>query len=300
MIDKINENISSGKYTQQFPINSSTAYIAGDHGWTDYFLDEQIIFSHRTGYITEDLHSHNYYELIICTGGKDMQYIADNQYLSVKPGTVILTKPMSVHIYRPLTPVSYDRYVIYFKPTLNIFSDNSIMNFLKKGNDSNIYIPQCHSICQYAEKAEQELLNTTSPYSTAKALLQICNLFICLSEAEIGNACSNTSHIPDYLYIVKEYIDNEYININSITDLTNKFHYTREHITRGFSSYFNTPLYEYILKRKMLYCCNLLIQGESVAKAAEMSGFRNLSGFTRMFKKFNGCTPSEYKSKNQY
>lgn len=299
MIDKINENILMGKYTDKFPINSSTAYIAGNHGWTDYFLDEQIIFSHRKGYIAEDLHSHNYYELIICAAGKEMQYVADNQYLSVKPGTVILTKPMSVHIYRPLATVSYDRYVIYFKPSLNIFSDKSIMNFFEKGNESNLYISQSHSICQYAKKAEEELLNTNSPYSVAKALLQICNIFICLSETEVENAKTNISNIPDYLYEIKEFIDREYSNINTITELAGKFHYSREYITRGFNSYFNTSLYEYILKRKLLRCCNLLIQGESVEKSARLSGFNNLSGFTRMFKKYNGCTPSEYKERNK-
>ena len=299
MINKIKENLSQEKYTDKFPINSSTAYIAGERGWTDYFLDEQIIFSHRIGRVIEDLHSHNYYELIIYTASNGMQYIADNQYLSVNPGTVILTKPMSVHLYRPLANVTYERYVIYFKPTLNIFTDNSIMDFLEKGNESNIYIPQSRTICQYAEKAEQELLNTNSPYAVAKALLQICNLFISLSEIEIDASNTNNLHIPDYLYEIKEFIDREYTNINTITELAEKFHYSREYITRGFNSYFNTPLYEYILKRKLLHCSNLLIHGESVEKSARLSGFNNLSGFTRMFKKYNGCTPSEYKEKNK-
>lgn len=299
MTDKIKENISAGKYTDKFQIGSSTAYVAGELGWTDYFLDEQIIFSHRKGYITEYLHSHNYYELIIYTDGKGMQYVADNQYLAVNPDTVILTKPMAVHLYRPLAHVSYDRYVIYFKSSLNLFSDNSIMSFLKKGNESNIYIPKNHSISQYAKKAEQELLNTNSPYSVAKALLEICNLFISLSEIKVDEINTNTSTIPDYLYEIKDFIDKEYTNIHTITELAENFNYSREYVTRGFNSYFNTPLYEYILKRKLLHCCNLLIQGETVGESARLSGFNNLSGFTRMFKKYNGCTPTEYREKNK-
>jgi len=299
MINKIKENISLKKYTDQIQINSSVAYVAGELGWTDYFLEEQLIFSHRKGFVTEDLHSHNYYELIICTDGKDIQYIADNQYLSVNPGTVILTKPMSVHIFRPLAQVSYDRYVIYFKPNLNIFTDKSIMNFFEKGNKSNIYIARNRDICQYAQKAEKELLKPNSPYAVAKALLQICNIFISLSETDVEDINTNTSEIPGYLYEIKKFIDNEYTNINTITQLAEKFHYSREYITRGFHNYFNTPLYEYILKRKLLNCCNLLISGESVEKSARLSGFNNLSGFTRIFKKFNGCTPSEYKERNK-
>ena len=305
MINKINENIKMGKYTKEILTDAVKGYVDTNSGWTDYLLTDQIIFSHRINTLTpqnfhEDLHAHNYYELVIFAGGEDMQYIADGQYLSVKPGTVILTKPMAIHMFRPLAPVCYDRYILYFKPSLDIFSQKEILNFTKIGNNQNtfFYFPDSESVCEYAKMAEQELMNINSPYASAKALLSLCNLFVTLSDNEIKNTDIITSNVPDYLYEIKKYIDEEFININSTLNLTDKFYYSREYITRGFRQYFNTPLYEYILRRKLVYCCALLREGMSVEKSATMSGFKNMSSFTRLFKKFNGCTPSEYRAKS--
>ena len=307
MRDKISEGFSQKKYEKSIPINSSTAYVNKQYGWNDYLISEQLIFSHRISNYTpkniyEDLHAHDFYELVICAGGDKMQYITDGQCLSVKPGTVILTKPLSFHMFRPSEPVLHDRYIVYFKPSLNIFCEKNILNFLKMGNSSYcaFHFSDSNHISSHAYKAEQELLNPKSEYATSKAILHICNLFVALSENVTDNVEIFNHSIPQYLIDVKENIDKEFTNIDSTTDIANKIHYSREYITRNFHQYFNTTLYEYILKRKLVYCCSLLRQGISVEKAAALSGFRNMSGFNRIFRKYNGCTPSEYKARKHF
>ena len=303
MKHKISEGISQGKYEK----NTFGTYVNKKYGWTDYLLSDQLIFSHRISNYTpkkfyEDLSAHDYYELVICAGGDKMQYITDGQCLSVQPGTVILTKPLSIHMFRPTNSVSHDRYILYFKPSLNFFCENNIMDFLEMGNKSycSFHFNDSNYICNYVSKAEQELLNPQSPYATSKALLHICNLFVTLSENVTDNIETIDYNIPHYLIEIKSYIDKEFANINSTADLASKFHYSREYITRNFHQYFNTSLYEYIIKRKLVHCCSLLYQGMGVEKSATMSGFKNMSGFNRVFRKYNGCTPSEYKAKNHY
>ena len=302
---KIQENLINGRYDCTSPYIPANAYVNIKDGWTDHLVSDQIIFSHRINNYTtqnmpEELHAHDYYELVICAGGEQMQYITDGKILTVKPGTAILTKPLSVHMFRPISPVAYDRYILYFKSSLKIFYENNILDFMKKGNSSycTFQFNNIDDICKHAYKCEQELLNYKSKYSDSKVLMNICNLFLILSEAVTDNIETFDYNIPQYLFEIKDYIDNEFTNIASIADLANKFHYSREHITRKFHKCFNTTLYEYILRRKLIYCCSLLRQNFSVEKSATMSGFTNMSGFNRIFRKYNGCTPSEYKKYN--
>lgn len=304
---KIQENSAKGRYANPSPNTPPNAYINIKGGWNDYLVSEQIIFSHRTNNYTaqnmpEDLHAHDYYELVICSGKEQMQYVTDGKILSVKPGTAILTKPLSMHMFRPTAPVVYDRYILYFKSSLKIFHENNILDFIKKGNNSYciFHFKDNDDICSYASRCEQELSNSKSKYSDTKALLHICNIFLALSEAVTDNMEAYDNNIPQYLFEIKDYIDNEFTNITSIADLVNKFHYSREHITRNFHKCYNTTLYEYILRRKLIYCCSLLRQNFSVEKSATMSGFTNMSGFNRIFRKYNGCTPSEYKAKKHF
>jgi len=300
---KMQENLTRGKYNNTFSVHSSAAYVNAEFGWTDYLLSDQLIFSHRTSNYTpksfdEELHAHDYYELIICTGGEKMQYITDGKCLSIQPGMVILTKPLSIHMFRPTVPVWYDRYILYFKHSLNIFAEKNILNFIKMGNNSycSFHFQDKDSICNHAARAEQELLNTESAYAASKALLHICNLFVTLSENVADNVETFDHNIPQHLFEIKEYIDKEFVHISSTTELADKFYYSREYISRSFQQYFNTPLYEYILRRKLVYCCSLLRNGMGVENSAIMSGFKNMSGFNRIFHKYYGCTPSEYKA----
>ena len=55
------------------------------------------------------------------------------------------------------------------------------------------------------------------------------------------------------------------------------------------------PIYDYILEKKMLHFKHLLLKGEGVEAAARICGFSNMSSFSKLFKKKNGCTPSEYR-----
>jgi AraC-like DNA-binding protein len=48
----------------------------------------------------------------------------------------------------------------------------------------------------------------------------------------------------------------------------------------------NTPIYEYILRRRMLHCTMLLRQGMRVEDAAHSAGFVNMASFTKLFHMF--------------
>lgn len=297
MKQKIHNNLNKGKYLKKI---SDIGYLSID-GWTDYLISEKIIFSHRTndyrsGELPEKLHAHDYFELTLIPKGQSVEYISDGQSMGLKNGIAILTQPMKIHMFRLKKPFLYDRFVIYFKDIANIFPDNKIMDFVRIKNDSSSVFELNEKMIALVKLAEQELRNADSPYFATRAYLNICSFFVELSDCKLIPLANN--YTPHFIIEIKEYIDKNYLTIHSVTEVAQKFFFSREYISRSFRQYYNTPIYEYILKRKMIYCCILLQQGEHIENAAHRAGFYNIPSFFKLFRKFNGCTPSEYKAKN--
>ena len=300
MKEKISDNIKKEMYSQKLPSVSFDAYIKSGK-WTDYLLSDKIIFSHRSNTcrkLADKLHAHDFYELFILGMGEELEYISDEGKVLLRRGMAILTKPNQFHALRLTTPGNYDRYIIYFRNLDGLFPDKRIFDLISMGNQSCAVfeLPE-HTMLSYMEAIERALSNTASPYSCAKAILGIFELLLALSEQNVVS--ESTSHLFPFAFIseIKKYIDENFLSIHSVEDLTEQFFYSREYISRSFKQYYNTPIYEYILGRKMLNCEMLLKQGASVETAAHASGFHNMSSFFKLFRKMNGCTPSEYRQK---
>ena len=200
-------------------------------------------------------------------------------------------------MFRLSRATHYDRFVIYFKNINSLFPDNSIMDFANKGNSScaifNLTDKELNERIFNIEKALKE----ESTYKLSKAYLALCNLFLTLSDRENQDKIESENIVPHFIHEIKEHVDSNYINITSVEELAKKFFYSREYLSRSFRKYYNTPLYDYILERKIRHCANLLDNGESIENASKNAGFTNTSSFIKIFKKHYNQTPSEYKKK---
>ncbi|MBR2615811.1 MAG: helix-turn-helix domain-containing protein [Clostridia bacterium] len=304
MRQKIDENKSKNRYSQSVPAASFEAYVSKNGGWTDYLISQRILFSHRANDydmsdLPEKLHSHDYYELTVVLAEGGVEYIADGQSISLRPGMAILTKPMQFHMFRLTEAMHYERYVLYFKEIEALLPDPALMDFTKRGGLScAIFQLSEERLLSCLKSAGEALSDPASPYANAKACLHLLQVFMLLSDQEKALEGSLSALPPHFIHEIKEYVDENFLSIPSVEALARKFFYSREYISRAFRRYYNTPIYEYILGRKMQYSTLLLHEGSAVEAAAHASGFGSLSGFVKHFRKFYGCTPSEYKAKH--
>lgn len=67
---------------------------------------------------------------------------------------------------------------------------------------------------------------------------------------------------------------------------------------RIFSFVVGTPVYEYIRKRRLSKCVELLFQGESLNTVSSKCDYENVSSFSRAFKDFHGVSPTEISKNN--
>ncbi len=309
MQNKIKRELERGVYVRENNLYAQCqAYKNINRGWINYLISDAITFSHRENdYEHYDypyaLETHDYYELIIYSSVEDMHYIADGHYFNVPKGAALLIKPNTMHMLRLEENNNCERYVINFRSPEKLFPDASVLEFLDCGNenyalfivdkaDKNRFSELCSNI-------ENSLLEDSSKFQRARAILNITALFIALSETRPADIKKLTvtgqdALLPSFIIEVKNYIDENYLNINSVSKLSENFHYNKEYLTRSFRKHFNIPIWDYIIKRRLMYCCTLLDGGEFISAAALKSGFYNRASFTKLFKRYLECTPSEY------
>lgn len=311
MLEKIEQNLTNKRYVHQIASSNVTAYV-NHHGWTDYLIAGKIILSHRENDYSctdfpEYLHTHDFYEIVVYLGG-DMQYIADNQYLEAKSGAVILTKPLSVHMVRLMSPSFCDRYVLYFKRDLGLppaLSDTGIFDFLDTaGATSNYLYFGGEDRAKLFERLSclEALLKRADRGTDAMALAYVIELFVLFGHASATHGSSYAklrTSAPQSIHEIKHYIDEHCAELKSVADLSGIFFYSREYITRAFKRYFNTPVYEYIVTRKLLLSRTYISAGLSIEEAAQRAGFANMSSFIKQFKKATGMTPSAYRDRER-
>ena len=303
MRQKIQKNIEEKQYTKQACGPSLDVYINHEQGWLDYLISENIIFSHRkndyiSGELPERLHFHDYYELTLIANKENIEYISDEKNVFVHSGMGVLTKPMKFHMFRLPFPICYDRYVIYFKDPNTLFPQSSFTDFTRLNQEAcSVFALTGDKLLTISQKIEVALTDPTSPHAAAKAYLEIGRLFLSLSESPSMQTNSIALPIPNFVTSIKDYIDENFLSLHNVQSVTQHFFYSREHISRCFKQYYNTPIYEYILEKKLLHFKHLLLKGEGIEAAARICGFSNMSSFVKLFRKKNGCTPSEYRQK---
>ena len=246
------------------------------------------------------MHTHEFYELTVCVDCKDASLYTDEQHLSLSPGAVVLIKPSSLHVYKAESRSSRrDFYCFNFRRDIPFLKEfETAMDFLDFGSDALYCLllspHELNRIKTLLEGIYNELKADT-PYSNAFALTYILEMFLILSSHDrSAQSLTSTKH-PDFVQSIKQYIDVNFINIDSVSDIVLFSNYSREYISKSFKKSFFISIYEYIILKKILYACELINQGQQIEEAALNSGIHNMSSFNRHFKRIIKITPTEYK-----
>ena len=72
--------------------------------------------------------------------------------------------------------------------------------------------------------------------------------------------------------------------------------YSRYHFTRLFRRHTGMTFYQYYMKQRLLFCRHLLMNtAVPITEAAMRAGFSSIATFNRVFRQFEGMTPTEYR-----
>jgi two-component system response regulator YesN len=105
---------------------------------------------------------------------------------------------------------------------------------------------------------------------------------------------STTSNqvVKAILAIVDQEIDRD-ITLHMVAD---RMYVNSSYLSRLFKQETGVPFSTYVLERKMEKAKSILQEGGKVYDAARLVGYRDVSYFTKVFRKYWGVTPGEMKS----
>ena len=97
---------------------------------------------------------------------------------------------------------------------------------------------------------------------------------------------------------ILKYIDKNYLEISSLEDICDHFHYSKNHVINIFKQSQGMTPFEYINDLKIRRAMYLLeVTSKSIDEIALESGFNHYSHFYRLFMRKNGASPFEWRKK---
>lgn len=107
-----------------------------------------------------------------------------------------------------------------------------------------------------------------------------------------------TSHIPEYLIQIKYNFDTNYQTDFSLDYLEKEYHISKYRICREFGKQYNRSPIQYLNYRRFEAAKETLISTDKrIHEIGQMVGFENTNLLIRLFKKYTGVTPQNYRKK---
>lgn len=103
----------------------------------------------------------------------------------------------------------------------------------------------------------------------------------------------------NYVAMACSYIDENYASKLSVSDIAEDLSINRQYLTRLFRQKKGVSVQQYIINTRLGKAREILDAGYSVSETAAMVGYGDQFGFTRIFSKKYGMSPTKYKSRNK-
>ena len=94
------------------------------------------------------------------------------------------------------------------------------------------------------------------------------------------------------------YIDNNVEDVGNIQQVANQLKYNPTYLSRVFSEQMGMTLSDYVKAKKVERAKEILKSGVSVDEVAQRLGYSTTQSFSKMFQRYEKCSPSAYKKDN--
>jgi AraC-like DNA-binding protein len=96
------------------------------------------------------------------------------------------------------------------------------------------------------------------------------------------------------------YIEDHFVEDISVKEVADSVYFSEYYFSRLFRTYTNMSPFSYIVKLRIILAEHLLVNGtDSVENVGTKCGFNSVQHFIRSFRKHMGCTPYQYRKRNQ-
>jgi YesN/AraC family two-component response regulator len=259
---------------------------------------------HRELFI--DWHYHKEIECLVLLRGRLDVYVEDEFY-ELNEGDVLLIGASQLHRDRSYKDGAL-RYIV-FQFDIQQFFDPSTMPYMKMFSESRIPLSRLNYIFQENEEAKravvqcvldiyEEAKGKKDGYEIAVSML-IRKLVLTLLRSDNRKLLqktddANLSRLKPVLDYIDRHIDGK-IHVEEACKIANISYY---YFVKLFKKALGMSFVDYVNYKKIKRAERILLtQDVSVAQVGEAIGMPSMAHFYKIFRKYNQCSPNEYRKK---
>lgn len=242
-------------------------------------------------------HYHEFHKLVYLCAGQ-LRYLVEGREYALQPGDLLLIPAHAIH--QPVIDPQrlYDRFVLWLQP--QVYEELGLNACFTGCAESGCYLlPQD----RYDHTAVAGLLRAMEVASRGEALgdgvlldAYLRQMLVLLARAVQGRSAVfggvSDPKIDEILLYIKDNLRQDL----SIEELSSRFYLSRSRLMHRFKEVTGCSVHQYVLQKRLILASQLLIQGQTVAAAAENAGFSDYSAFLRCFRRAYHVPPGSYRS----
>src|SRR5437762_13143903 len=117
------------------------------------------------------------------------------------------------------------------------------------------------------------------------------------SAPELENATCRSRAEPVVIWKARKYIEEHADEELSLTKVAKMVNISANHLSEKFKQVTGTNFVEYVARTRFANACDLLRKSNlRISEIAFAAGFQSLSQFNRVFKRFSGKSPTQYRT----
>ena len=253
--------------------------------------DPLLLFLHTRVESEYPLHFHTYYELELIQSGKGIQYLNGRPY-PLHGGTMYLLSPMDMHrieAQSPLDILSVKVHQNYINAELQTLLDVApLMCDLKD---------MTWSRCTNDLLRISECLRSQNAYKN-KQIIPLLELIVLelLQQRSMSLVSAVPEGMPKHMRLALTYMKQHFLEPITFQDVAQAVHLSPNYFCTMCTKVFGYRFVELLSLMRVQHACTLLNNTNmNITEIAYASAFGSLSQFLRMFHRFQGMTPSEWR-----
>jgi AraC-like DNA-binding protein len=242
-------------------------------------------------------HYHDYCEIGFITDGSGSVSLANAPAVPVRAGSIVIIQDGILHKFTAGEQEHLSYYTLRFGPA---GESCPLVDFFRNQGST---VADGLSYLRWVRETLNLLINihnTNGGHADAAFQSIACGLL-----RLVQSLCVNDSMLVrlDEHYSASDIL--EYLNHNqaehiTLDSLARRFNVSASHLNRTFNRAYHTSPINYLIDARVTFATEYLLKSDySVAKIAELCGYDNPTHFANMFAKRIGCTPTEYRERNQ-
>ncbi|GIQ69842.1 AraC family transcriptional regulator [Xylanibacillus composti] len=249
-------------------------------------------------------HYHKETEIIAVLSGT-LEAHFENGTTILNDGDLLLIGPYQLHRDRVLSSGGIDYVVLQFDPAK--FFDFAAMPYIRHFADTSLPLSSLNYIVQEQPHIRKQILESAlrihkeetekqEGYEIA-IMIEVQRIFLLLLRHDNKKVLLTVS-TPDMkrLKPVLDYIESNIGNKVQVEDSCRMINMSYYYFVKYFKRVMGMSFTDYVNFRKIKHAERILLtQDHSVSYVGELIGMPNMAHFYKIFRKFNHCSPNEYR-----